>query len=601
MSIAIALALVVVAVVLLAIDRLPIEVASLAIVVLVVLSGILTPEEALAGFASETAIFIFALLALTQGLDATGVMQLVGRKLLVFARFGPRAFVVMMLAAVCLMSSIASNTAVTAAFLPVATAWAAQLGVPVGRLLMPIAFSAMLGGTIFLFGTSTNLVVSAAMQGFGMKGIGFAELTPVGLPLALVGVLATHWLVGRLLPTRPVEREASRDFQREYVAEVVLTPRSRLSGQPLRAVTEDLGVDVRAVIRSGTTHPPSPDLVLTEDDHLITAGSLSDILRIRTLRHLGLRAEVWRAHDAERAETLVEAVISPTSSFAGRSLDELRLTERYGLKVAAIHRHPTLQGLSRRLHLVHSLTGGASMAKLPLAAGDVLLLGGPSGRLHELARDEDLAVLGSVEHQHPRHGRAVVALAIFAGTVLVAGTQLTSPAIAGLIGMLTMIATGCVDRRTAFRVDWRIVIMIGALLALGLAVEKSGAAEFLAQRIIPLAGAVGPRGILCLLMLATILLSVPMSNQAAALVMLPVAVHVGVDLGLQPRTFALGTCLAASCSFLTPLEPSAALVFGPGRYRFADFLRVGTPLTLLLLALLTVAVPLVWPFTPQSP
>jgi di/tricarboxylate transporter len=148
-------------------------------------------------------------------------------------------------------------------------------------------------------------------------------------------------------------------------------------------------------------------------------------------------------------------------------------------------------------------------------------------------------------------------------------------------------------------VDWRVIIMIGALLTLGQAVERSGAGEFLARGIVPLASMVGPRGVLGALMLGTLLLSIPMSNQAAALIMLPVGVHAALNMGLDPRTFALGTCLAASCSFLTPLEPSAALVYGPGRYRFSDFLRVGGPLTLLMLVLLTLAVPLVWPFTPR--
>ncbi len=158
-----------------------------------------------------------------------------------------------------------------------------------------------------------------------------------------------------------------------------------------------------------------------------------------------------------------------------------------------------------------------------------------------------------------------------------------------------MVATGCVDAGKAFRVDWRVPIMIGSLLTLGLAMEKSGAGAFLAQGISPLASVVGPRGVLVALMVGTIVLSVPMSNQAAALVMLPVGLHAASQLGVEPRTFAIGVCFAASCSFLTPLEPSAALVYGPGRYRFTDFLRVGAPLSLLMLVLLTFLVPLFWP------
>jgi di/tricarboxylate transporter len=459
-----------------------------------------------------------------------------------------------------------------------------------------MAFSSMLGGTIFLFGTSTNLVVSAALEGMGLGRIGFAELAPVGLPLAVVGIATTVFLARRLLPARAGGDEAAPPGSREYVTEAVLTRRSRLVGRELRFLTEELGIPVRGVVRAGALLPPTPGEVLSEADHLVVAGSLEDILRLKDLRSVGLRADSRRVPNERRAPTLVEVAVPATSGLVGQSLQASRFAERYGLVALAIHRHPTLQRHHRHLNLLDSLEGRGAMKNIPLSVGDMLLLSGPERRVRELAREEELTVLGSVEYQRPRYRRALLAVLIFAGTVVAAGLRVTSPAVVGLAGLLAMVATGCVDSRTAFRVDWRVVIMIGALLTLGQAVEKSGAGEFLAQGIVPLASTLGPRGVLGALMLGTVLLSIPMSNQAAALIMLPVGVHAALDMGLDPRTFAIGTCLAASCSFLTPLEPSAALVYGPGRYRFSDFLRVGGPLTLLMLGLLTVAVPLVWPF-----
>lgn len=599
MTIIVALGMVVLAIVLLSVERIPIEVSSLAIVVLLVVSGLATPREALSGFSSETAIFIFALLALTQGLGATGVMQLVGRRLCFVARFSPQAFSVMMLVTVCAFSSVASNTAVTAAFLPVITASSMRAGVPSRQLLMPMAFASMLGGTIFLFGTSTNLVVSAAMDDLGLGRIGFAELAPVGLPLAVVGLAVTWFLARKLLPARAAGDETVPAGSREYLTEAALTRRSRLVGKELRSLTEGLGIPVRGVVRAGAVLPPAPGEVLTQEDHLIVSGSLQDILRLKDLRSVGLRADPWSVADERRRPTLVEVSVPATSALVGQSLRDSRFAERYGLVALAIHRHPSLQSLHRHLNLLERLEGGSAMKNIPLSVGDMLLLSGPERRVRELAREEELTVLGSIEYQRPRYRRAGLALLIFAATVVAAGLEVTSPAIVGLAGLLAMIATGCVDARTAFRVDWRVIIMIGALLTLGQAVERSGAGEFLARGIVPLASMVGPRGVLGALMLGTLLLSIPMSNQAAALIMLPVGVHAALSMGLDPRTFALGTCLAASCSFLTPLEPSAALVYGPGRYRFSDFLRVGGPLTLLMLVLLTLAVPLVWPFTPR--
>lgn len=354
---------------------------------------------------------------------------------------------------------------------------------------------------------------------------------------------------------------------------------------------------MRGVVREGVMRPPDPRELLEAREHLIIAGSLDDILRVKDLRSIGLSADLRIPEDPRQSHTLTEVSVPPTSALAGRSLRDIRFAERYGLVAMAIHRHPTLQGSHHHLNLMGSLAGGDALKNISLSVGDLLLVGGPERRVRELARDEELTVLGSVEYQRPRYRRALLAVLIFVGTVIVAGLRITSPAIAGLAGLVAMVATGCVDTRTAFRVDWRVVILIGALLALGQAVEKSGAGEVLARAVLPLAGVIGPRGVLCVIMIVTVLLSIPMSNQAAALIMLPVGIHAAMDMGLDPRAFAVGICLAASCSFLTPLEPSAALVYGPGRYRFVDFLRVGTPLTVLMLVLLTFAVPLVWPFT----
>ncbi|MGA9519945.1 MAG: SLC13 family permease [Myxococcaceae bacterium] len=594
MTIAIALGMVVLAVLLLSSDRIPIEISSLTIVVALVLTGLVTAEEALAGFSNDSAIFIFALLALTQGLAATGVMQIAGRRLLYFTRFGTPVFVLVLLAVVCAFSSMASNTAVTAAFLPVVMSVAIQSRVRPERLLMPVAFSSMLGGTIFLFGTSTNLVTSAAMEQAGLAPIGFAELTPVGLPLAGIGIVVTLLLVKWLLPTRSSPHEAARSGQRAYVTEAVLAKGSRLEGKDLRQLTEERGIPVRGIVRDGRLLPPDADETLHSADHILISGTREDILRVKDLRSVALRADLVFAETDRAPHGLLEVSIPPTSRLEGRSLLDVRFPERFGVAVLAIHRHPSIEAVNPRLDLMN-LVYEKPLDTVPLAVGDLLLVSGPDEQLQALARDNDFTVLGEVGYQRPRYRRAALAIAIFAGVVLVAGSRTLSPAIAGLTGLLAMVATGCVDASTAFRVDWRVPIMIGSLLTLGLAMEKSGAGAFLAQGIAPLASSVGPRGVLAALMLGTIVLSVPMSNQAAALVMLPVGLHVAEELGVGPRTFAIGVCLAASCSFLTPLEPSAALVYGPGRYRFTDFLRVGAPLSLLMLVLLTLLVPLFWP------
>jgi di/tricarboxylate transporter len=597
MEIALALGIVVVAITLLSIDRIPIEVSSLTIVVLLALSGLVTPAEALAGFSSDTAIFIFALLAMTQGLAATGVMQIAGRRLIGLTRLRARWFVILLLCVVAAFSSIASNTAVTAAFLPVASSAAIQVGMSPRRVLMPMAFASMLGGTIFLFGTSTNLVISGAMDNIGLGRIGFAELTPLGLPLTLIGIATMYVAVDRLLVRRSDEDEQETPSHREYIAEAIVMPGSRFVGHSVQELADELSVPVHSLLRDGKAITGVAGTRVRASDIAVISGSFDDMLRIKDLRSISLRADLRLVQAAGTPMMLVEVAVPPTSSLEGRSLGEVRFADRYGLVVVAMHRHPTLQRIEPDLDLLDSLTAGEELKTLRLSVGDMLLVRGPEDRIRELQRDGDLTVLSGVEYEKPRYERAGLALAIFAVTVVVAGLRLVSPAIAGLAGLLVMIATRCVGARTAFRVDWRVVIMIGALLTLGLGMERSGSGEYVAERIFPLATTIGPYGMLLVQMILTIVLSIPMSNQAAALIMLPIGVHTAMELGLNPRTFAIATCLAASCSFVTPFEPAAALVYGAGRYRVTDFLRAGAPVTLVCVVILAIGVPLVWPFS----
>jgi di/tricarboxylate transporter len=582
----VALGVVAVAVALFAVERIPTEVSALALVVLLVATGLLTADEALAGFSSDTVIFIFALLAMTQGLEATGVMRAVSERVVLAARLGPGAFQAALLAVVCAFSTVASNTAVTAAFLPVASAASARTGVPLRRLLLPMAFASMLGGTILLFGTSTNLVVSEAMTRLGLPPIGFAELAPVGLVLAAAGIAATLALARRLSPELP-DRAGAALVERAYVTEVAVPADSPLAGRRIPDVEETIGLPVVAVVRDGSARPPEARRPLGAGDRLVVAGSPEEVLRIE---HAPF-ADPPPPAEGAGPPRVVEAWIPPTSALLGRIVNAGRFAREHGLTVLGVHRHPALHRLHRR-----ERPGEGLAAHGPLAVGDVLLLRGPEDRVRALARGADVTLLGELEHRPFRRGRAGLALALFALAVAAAALRVASPAIAGLAGMLAMVSTGCVDARTAFRVDWRVVILIGSLLALGAAMEKSGAGELVARSLIPLVEVAGPRGVLAAVMLLTTVLSVPMSNQASALVMVPIAYHAAADLGLDPRPFVLGTCLAASCAFMTPLEPSAALVYGPGHYRFSDFLRIGTPITALLLALLTVLVPVVWPF-----
>lgn len=597
MAIAIVLGIVLVALVLFSIELVPIEVSSLVVVCLLAVTRVLTPEQAFEGFSNDTVIFIFTLLAMTEGLASTGVVQLIGQRLAFFARFGHQTFVLAMMAMVAVFSSVVSNTVTTAAFLPVAIGAAHRAKVPKSKVLLPLAYASMLGGMVLLFGTSTNLVASAAFTRFGLAPIGVTELAPVGLPVAVLGILIVVFLGPLLLPAR-VGKGAVGDWAlRDYLTEAMLPSDSRYVGKALAEITEGLGLRVIGLVREGQSLPALPTYRLAGDERIIIEGNREDILRVKDLRGIEIRPD-QRLSDTDlrpRDTLLVEATVPTGSPLIGRSLKETLFLERYGLVALALHRKPAIQRLTK-LQLLGRLFGGQSLSTLPLSVGDVLLLRGPREKVQELSDGANLLVLGDVEYQPPRYGKSLLAVVLFLGALALGTLKVVPLSVAGLAGMLAMIATGCVDARRAFRVDWRVVLLIGSMLALGVAMEESGAGRFLGDLAAGLGSYGGPRTVLLVMMTLTILLSAPMSNQAAALVMLPVALAAAARLGVDARPFAIGVTLAASCSFITPLEPSCVLVYGPGHYRFTDFFRLGTPLTALLLAFLVAVVPLVWPF-----
>ncbi len=584
-EISLVLAIVLAAIVLFAIERVPLEVTALSVVCLLGVTGVLTPAEAFSGFSNETVIFIFALLAMTEGLASAGVMHRAGSWLSHLGRLGPRGFLLGVMLLVAAFSAFVSNTVTTAAFLPVVLRGAKSAGLRRSWVLMPLAFASMLGGMGFLYGTSTNLVVSARLEELGLGAIGLVELSPAGVPVALLGIALVVALAPRVLPAR-AGAEGGGARSRHFVTEALVPQGSRLAGKQLAWLERQLGLEVVSVTRAGLARVPEARFVLTPGDQLLLSGRRRDVLRLSQLRGLA------PAHDLEiqaarrgQEPVLAEAIVQPTSGLAGLCVDEVRLPERFGVSVLALHRHPSLQ---------RPQPPSGSLRHVRLQPGDALLLAGPRERLHALTDGPELLLLPDFLSFPPR-SRALLATAIFVAALVAGSSGWVSLSIAGVAGVLLMVVTGCLDAKHVFRIDWRVVLLIGSMLALGLAMEKSGAGQLLGGYAARLAEVGGPRLVLLALMVLTVLLSVPMSNQASALVVLPVALSAAAGLGVEPRGFAMAIALAASCSFLTPLEPSCMLIYGPGRYRFSDFLRLGGPLTALMLAALVVLVPWVWP------
>lgn len=582
------LILFVVALVLFATEWLPVDVTALGLLSALLLFGLLKPKEAFAGFGSDTVLTLASLFILTRVLLRAGVIEWIGHALARRAR-NANAMLRAMLGTVAGVSSLTSNTATTAVFLPVVSGLSRRAGIPASRSLMPLAFASILGGTITVIGTSTNLVVSGALPATGLKPLGFFELAWVGVPVALVGLLYLFFVAPKLLPDREAQLE---DTLRAYLADLTVAPGSPLIGQSLResGLGRDHGLTVVAVRRAGpggeglTSYAPGADFIIQEGDTLALEGPTERILAGKTNLGVVSRSEqkMLAAEGGTPGATvrLVEAVVLPGSPLLGRTLREAQFRERYGLSVLALH---------RRERTVERL------GQLRIRGGDVLLIQGQADRVARLG--DRFAVLGDLTDQQSDLKKAPLALLLFLGAVALGATGVVPLGVAVVVAAALSLILRLITPEEAYgSVEWPVIVLVACMLAFGTAFEQTGAAKVLTGALSGVLEPLGPYGLLGALFLVTVILTQPMSNQAAALVMLPLAIGTAKALGYDPRPFVIGITVAASNSFITPLEPSCMLVYGPGHYTFMDFVRVGAGLTLLAFAVSMVVIPLVWPF-----
>lgn len=576
------------AVVLFSIERIPVDMVALGILVSLVLTGVLTADDAFLGFGSDTVLMILGLLIMTAALTRTGVVELIGRAILRRTGDNPNKLLVMISLGVAGLSAFMSNTAATAFFLPITIGLSKRAKISLSRLLMPLAFASILTSSVTLISTSTNIVVSGLMRQHDLAPISMFEMTPVGIPIALMGLAYMFTIGKRLIPNRAVPQDPSDEYGlRAYLTEILLLPGSPLVGRTLEEARlgQDMDLTVVRVVREKTRYmEPVAELCLEAGDVLLVEGSKENILKIKDVTGIDIKADIKLADpdlDVNEME-LVEAVLMPRSPLLGRTLKGSRFRQRYGLQVLAVNRG------NETIH--------KKISQIPLRLGDVLLVQGSPERIRYFQEDRTIQIIGVVDEKRPNLKRAPIAILIFFGVLLLATFTKIPLAVAVLLGALLAFVTRSITPEEAYRdVEWKIIILIGCMLSLGMAMEQTGTAAFLADLIAGLVGTSNPIWLLGAFFVLTVLLTQPMSNQAAAAVILPVAIQTAVQLGLNPRTFAMMVAVAASCSYLTPLEPSCLMVYGPGHYKFMDFVKVGALLTVLTFIVALILVPMVWP------
>jgi di/tricarboxylate transporter len=476
-------------------------------------------------------------------------------------------------------------------FLPVVMGIGARRKISPSKLLMPLAFGAILGGTCTLIGTSTNLAVSGALPRYGMEPFSMFELTTVGVSIVGVGMLYMLLVGLRLLPRRDSQSLTEQYHVRQYMTEVIVLDDSPLIGKTLgeARIGDDLDLTVLGILRGAEQYriAPHPHELIKADDLLLVQGRVEDILRVKSEAGIEIKADfslsdaLLEGGDVE----LFEAMVPRGSGFIGRSLRRLDFRRRYQLVVLAINRHG-----------VNLLS---KISTVRLRFGDVLLLQGNREHVEGIAADDQILLLEEISERQARPAKRRWALLSFSVFLFFSVTHLVPLPIAVLLGVLLLLASRSLRTSEIYEmIEWRLIILIACMMSFGVAMEKTGADQYLAAFIVGGTGQYGPIAVLAGFFLMTVALTQPMSNQAAALVMLPIAVKTALALGLNPRAFAVAVTYAASCSFLTPLEPACVLVYTPGRYRFFDFVKVGSILTILVFAMVIWLVPIFWPLQP---
>lgn len=591
-QIATVLILLVAAVVLFSFERIPIDITAILLVVMLVIVGILTPVEAFSGFGNEVVITIAGLFILTGGLVKTGIVAEIERRLHRIAgrnEFLLAAFV-MLVAAVC--ASVMKNTTTTAMLVPVVIGLTERSRIEPSKIMMPLAFGAILGGTCTLIGTSTNLAVSGALPRYNLAPFTMFELTPVGIAIVAVGLLYMLLIGLRLLPRRGFPDSLTEQYHiREYMSEVLVMPDSPLVGETLEEanLSDTLDLAVVGIIRAGKDEPPTrimpqSDTRIEIGDSLLVRGRAEDILRVKNETGIELKPDfklVDRDLESGGYE-LVEVMVLRNSDLVGRTLKSVRFSQKYNLTVLAINRH----GVS----LISKLS------TISLRFGDVLLVEGKRETVRQLASEANLLFLEAVSEWRGRANKQRWALIAFAIFLTASIAKIVPLSIAVLLGALILLATRTVRPQEIYTmIEWRLIVLIAGMISFGVAMEQTQADQYLAGLIVNGFGRFGGTAVLAGFFLLTVMLTQPMSNQAAALVVLPVAIKAAIALGLNPRTFAICVTYAASCSFLTPLEPACVLIYTPGRYRFLDFVKVGFILTVAVFIVIIFMVPRLWP------
>ena len=557
-------------------------------VVLLLAVGVITPDEALRGMSNEGMITVAALFVVAAAVERTGALaSLVDRALGRPTSLAAAQLRTMVAPGV--LSAFVNNTPVVALMVPVIRDWAKKNRLSVSKLLMPMNAAVVLGGLCSLIGTSTNVVVSGLVAGKRGQPLGMFDITWLGVPLFAAGLIYLITASKFLLKDRRPPMSTSDD-PRRYTLEMVVEPGSPLAGRTIEAagLRHLHGLFLMEIDRNGhVIAAVAPTERLQAGDRLVFVGVIDSVIELQKIR--GLRPatdQVFKLDDPRSERVLVEAVVSPSCPLVGRTIREGRFRSTYGAVVIAVARD------GERLEM--------KIGNIVLQPGDTLLVeAGPNFLDRQRSNRHFYLVSEVTGSTPPRHDKAWIACTVLAAMVLAAALELVPMVAAALVAACAVVALRCISSTEARRaIEWESLLLIAASFGLARAMEKTGLAEAVAHSMIAAAGD-QPHLALAALYVVTMLFTELMSNNAAAVLTFPIAWQTAADLGVNPMPFIMAMTVAASCGFATPMGYQTNLmIYGPGGYKFSDYMRFGGPLNLLVMAITIALAPLIWPFRP---
>ncbi len=572
-------------------EKISIDKTALGLMIVLAISGILTPKEAVAGFANPAVLTVGAMFLLSRGLIRTGAVGIITELVLKFSKGNKLYAFILILVTVAFASAFINNTPVVVLFIPIVMGLSCECNFSPSKVLIPVSYVSILAGTCTLIGTSTNIVVSDLSTTFGIEPLTMFELSIIGVPIAIIGLFYLLVISPKLLPGRigPV-CELDEGKEKRYIAELIVPENSPYIGSTsiIENIETDLGLNVIEIFRKGSIFDPERSTIkIKEEDILLVKGSADELVS-------GLKSQKLElAHGEEgisfgsglKDDLIIELIVPPLSTLLREPLLSTELKNDSDIRIIAIR--------SRRNHYSYR-----KIQKVKLKIGDTILVRCPRNKLDRIRKSTDFIIIEDIHHAIIDKEKASIATSIFAGVVLAATLGLADIMVCALTGVFLMTLTHCLSLKDAYRsLESEVLLLIIGTIALGLAMQKTGATQLYADYFLSFFHGRSPHAVLTGIIILSSICTHLLSNNATAVLLLPIAVSTAMSMGVDPKPFIIAICFGASACYATPIGyQTNLLIYGPGGYRFSDFLKLGLPLNIIVITLASILIPLVWSF-----